>query len=467
VYCILLLFLSACISVPRSGDRLQREISFKETESALLEGSFFEKGEWPAREWWELFADRQLSRLVSLAIQNNPSLERAEAKLKEAHASAQRERAFLFPEIDATATSNWEHYSKNGLYRGLFPTFPAIVNTIDLNLNFFYEFDFWNKRRNHYRAALGRERAEAAEWAEAEIVLSVAVVQSYCTLQAYLEKWEVQRELLHHEEALFGLKRTQERRSLATHLEVLAAERRLLEARFFLLNVEKEIEIEGHRLQTLIGEASDAPPSVTRSRVLFEHPFPLPETLSVELVARRPDLMAQIWRVEAQAYEIGAAKADFFPNINLMAIAGLESLHFNTLLTGASKDLSLVPALSLPIFTAGRIRANLRAQKALFDEMIALYHEMLLRAVQEVGDQVVLVKSLSLQLEVREEILNAALSSSSLSSSRYTIGVTDYEEALNAEINSLQERLTLIDIYYGRLSALVGLIRALGGGYSA
>ena len=137
----------------------------------------------------------------------------------------------------------------------------------------------------------------------------------------------------------------------------------MLEAQQQLLSIEKEIETDKHLINILVGVGPDEPLEVDIILPPLPKSLSLPSNLSIDLLSRRPDLMTQIWRVESLGHEVGAAKADFFPDINLRGFAGLESVLYSTLFQGNSKTQGLQPAIHLPIFTAGAIRANIRAKK--------------------------------------------------------------------------------------------------------
>ena len=138
-----MIVLAGCVPIPKKEQqgRLQTDISMNQTLAKAFESQEdFEKGNWPAEEWWQMFTDQQLNGLIHLALKDNPSLKRAEVQITQAMEEAKRERALLFPEMDITAQSNWQYLGKNSFYRSLAPSVPANVNQIDLDLNLTYEY---------------------------------------------------------------------------------------------------------------------------------------------------------------------------------------------------------------------------------------------------------------------------------------------------------------------------------------
>ena len=198
---------------------------------------------------------------------------------------------------------------------------------------------------------------------------------------------------------------------------------------------------------------------------VFKRPIEIPSNLSSDLLARRPDLTAQIWRIEAAAREIGAAKADFYPRVNLMAFAGLESLSFNKLLNFGSKEGGFVPALHLPIFTGGRLTAHLKGKVALFNEETYRYNELILNAAREVADQIVILSTTFDALNCQVNSLSAAEEQLAMQFSRYQYGINDYLTVLEREENLFAQQYQLYGYERDYLLAVLKMIKALGGGY--
>ncbi len=187
--------------------------------------------------------------------------------------------------------------------------------------------------------------------------------------------------------------------------------------------------------------------------------------LSLDLIARRPDLAAQKARVESAAKEIGAAKTDFYPNINLMGVVGLESLFWSTLFQQKNYSSSLEPALHLPIFTAGRLRAQLMEKVAVFNEAVYTYDELILQATQEIADNLTAMARIQKEIELRTRSLTVAQTKAKLNWRRFQNAIEDRIGFLNAKNQVLNEELILIQLEYGKQLASIQLIRSLGGGY--
>jgi NodT family efflux transporter outer membrane factor (OMF) lipoprotein len=233
----------------------------------------------------------------------------------------------------------------------------------------------------------------------------------------------------------------------------------------WLSSIEEEVKNNCHLINSLIGRGPDAPLEIDENLDAPALSLTLPRNLSFDLLARRPDLMAEIWRVEALAHEVGAATADFYPNINLTAFAGLESIAYQLLFRSKSKTIGVQPAIHLPIFTAGAIRANVRAKKAEFDAAVDDYNNLLLKSAQEVADLLAFAQSVCEQREDQMQIVNAAEMRFTLTSLRQQSGLDPLLSQYAIQEEWIQKELAQVSLIYNQYLATIKLIKALGGGY--
>ena len=469
---LFILILSGCAKVSdRDMAKISGPIEIKNSTEAALSQNFFENGEWPTEQWWEMFEDSQLNELIELALKESPTLQKVLAKVEEAEAKAKKERAALFPYLGIEYLEQWNYFSKNGFDRSFFPTLPgsppipATDNQIDLTLNFNYEIDFFGKNRNLYKASLNKARAERAEAKQATLMLTTLIVQTYIELQTKFLKREILQKRCKDHEHLFELSTSRNVFGIDPAIPTLEREKNIYEIEESLLNIDKEIILDRHMLNALIGVGPDQMLVSKPMQVIFERPFSIPADLSSDLLARRPDLMAQIWHVEAAAAEIGAAKADFYPSVNLMAFAGLESLSFNQLLSWSSREGGLIPALHLPIFTGGKLKANLKNKVAAFNEETYRYNELLLNAAREVADQITILIATFDILSRQINILETVQEQVQLQYSRYKQGINNFLTVLDKEDDLYFQSLKLFSDERDYLLAVLKLVKALGGGY--
>lgn len=464
-----LLLLSSCLSL--TEQELTQNVlqlpTIAQTAQQGVESGYFQEGAWPEKEWWEIYKDSHLSVFIKEALSNNPSLQSIEKKVELARQNAKVVRAQLFPLLFFDATETWQYLSHNGLYRAFNPKIPIGGNLIDLSLSFTYEFDFWSKNLNAFRAAIGQAKADEAEAAQVALMTTTAVAQAYFALKTNLKKKKLLQTLTDCSHEIYGLQIFLKEQALYSKLIPLVGGQDYQEAEKFLVAIEEEIQVDKHLLNILVGRGPDQIVELDEQIIALPEQLTLPSTLSLDLLSRRPDLMAQIWRVEAFGKDVAIAKADFYPNVNLVGLAGLESVAYSLLFGQASSKAALQPAIHLPIFTAGAIRANVRAKKAAFDEAVFQYNQQILQSTKEVADVIVYAKSIYQQKALQEKIVKEAADLYSLIQLRYSKGLDDILAVYTSRIQLIEKELEDINLLYNQYVASIKLIKSLGGGYTS
>lgn len=459
-----LLLLYGCVSVPdHEKATTMTTMGMDQTQQQALQSNIFEKGMWPDPEWWDDFRDPVLTRLIETALKESPTLKKAEERLKAAMQVAKQKKSAFFPEIDLTGSNNWEHLPKEGFFRAFAPTIPPVVNDITLGLSYSYEFDLWGKNRDLFRAAMGQAAAMAAERMQAELILTTSIAYTYMQLQLLLKKQEVYRDLYRNTSGIEKIRAQRMQHALDGALETLNSQFNTLDIQTMQAAIDQEIAQKVHQLKALAGQMQDAPLEVAY-RKPPRSKFAIPKNLSLDLIARRPDLVAQKARVEAAALEIGAAKTDFYPNISLTGMVGFETV-FSSLFALKNYGGNLQPAIHLPIFTAGRIRAQLMEKVALFNQAVHDYNDLILQTGQEVADRISDMILLEKQRELRQQSWETTEAEVGVTEKRLRYALDTKVQLLDAKNVSLESALALADIEFGQQLQAVLLIRALGGGY--
>ena len=464
-----LTLLHSCLSMTQEelSENLLSNPNLDSSIADSLDTPYFSKGQWPEQNWWESFDSKQLNELMDSALTQNPTLQNIEQRVNQAKQQSTIARSKLFPLLFFNASDNWQYLSKTGLYRTLNPNIPRNASLIDLTLAFTYEFDFWSKYRNIFKAALGREKAEEATHAQTKLIITTAVAQGYFALMTHLSKADLIRELYEVRKGIFDLQELLLASGLYSKIPVYLAEERVLESEKLIDEIEQEIATNKHVINALVGRGPDFPILVDINIHSMPKKLAIPENLSIELLSRRPDLMAQIWRVEAFASEVGAARADYFPNINLRAFLGIETVHYANLFNPENGTAGVAPALSLPIYTASAIQANIDSKRAQFDAAIFEYNDLILKSSQEVADLLALAKSIFDQQARQTSIVESANARLDLIRLRQQSGLDNGLQQLAFQEEVLQKKLTDIDLIYGQYLASIKLIKALGGGYTS
>jgi len=421
-------------------------------------------GEWVRARWWEEFNDPILNGLMARGLRCSPTLSLAQERLKAAAQAALQKKAALYPELDLNAFDFWAHLSREGFFRAFSPLEPAAINDFFLGLTFTYEFDFWGKNRDLYNAALGEAAARCAETMQAELILTTSIAYTYFELQFLLKKKQIFEERRENRRQAALIRTQRQKGALDTALDPLAARAETLGVDAELSDLEATISAQVHKIKALMGLSQDDPVDVS-VQPMKPLPLVLPEKLGLDLIGRRPDLIAQRRRLEAAALKVDAAKTEFYPNLNLMGFLGTESVTWSQLFKAGNYDVGILPALHLPIFTAGKLRAQLYEKSAEFNQAVYTYNETIVQAAREIADSLTKISALLREIKVRGELFDIAKAQESLTLRRFEGAVATKTDTLQAADGVLQKELALSWLEYAAQMAKINLIRALGGGF--
>ncbi len=460
---VALLLLTACAS-HKGLDTKARAIdpASLKTERAFR-GDTQVNPAWPRQRWWDEFGDAQLSRLVDEALASSPNMRAAQARIEKANAVAATAATARKPQTNTDIASSRQRFSENSIYPPPIAGHWAWQNQLQLNLH--YEFDFWGKNRAAYDSALGLSRAAQADAYAATLVLSTSVVRTYVQLQHAYERHDIAAATLQQRERLLDLARQRVSAGLDSQVELKQAETGIPTAREDLVQIDETMELARNQLAALLGRGPDRGLEITRPAVLAKNAVALPASLPADLIGRRADVAAQRWRVEAALQDTKSARAQFYPDLNLVAFAGLQSLGFSRWLDAGSRTFGVGPAVSLPFFEAGRLRANLAGRNADYDLAVEQYNQTLIDAVHDVADQLATLRSVAAQQKENAAELAHANAVNALAQERYRAGIASYVQVLSTESQVLAQKSAAADLSARELDVSLNLVRALGGGY--
>jgi len=422
--------------------------------------------DWPANDWWKTYGDAQLDTLIAEGLAGSPSVAVADARLRRAQSYQAQARGALAPQVSANASTTEQKQSYN--YLSPPSMTPQYWNDYGrASLDFSWEIDFWGKNRAALAAATSEAVAAGADGTQARLALSTAIASGYAELARLYSAHDTAvaaRELRSKTAALFA-KRFDN--GLETRGSVRQADSRQASSEADVLVIEEQIALQKNKLAALLGAGPDRALLIARPAVNFTRAFALPATLSAELIGRRPDLVAARLRAEAAAKRIHVARAAFYPNVNLTAFIGVQALGVDMLKESGSDIGSVGPAVSLPIFNGGRLRAQLRGAEAEYAEAAANYEKVLVQALQDVADAAVSQRALGPQLEKVDAAVNAAREAWRVQNDRYNGGLATYLDVLSAEDYLLGNLRSQSDLRSRSMTLDVALNRALGGGYQS
>jgi NodT family efflux transporter outer membrane factor (OMF) lipoprotein len=414
--------------------------------------------------WWQSFNDAELDRLVALALKDNPNLAAARARVEKAQAQADALRANDLPRVDGSVQVQRQRYSENGIFPPPIGGATLTDGTVQAGLS--WELDFFGRNRKALEAALGVQRAGEAEAQAAGLVLAANVARSYVQLARLNEQRDVAQRTLAQRQDLLALIRQRVSAGLDTNVELRQGEGGLPETRQQIEALDEQIALTRHALAALTLQPPAALDGLS-PRLGPVRGLPLPANVPADLLGRRADVAAARWRVEAATQDMAVARTEFYPSVNLMAFAGFEAIGLDNLLQASSRQYGVAPALRLPIFDAGRLRANYRGRAADVDAAVASYNAAVLEAVRDVADQISSFQSVERQQREQVQAQAAAESAYELSMQRYKAGLGTYLTVLTAESTVLAQRRLAADLKARALESQVGLMRALGGGYTS
>lgn len=419
---------------------------------------------WPQATWWKAYRDPTLDTLIDKALAASPDIGAAEARFQSATAAIAAARAAAGPNLTGAGDASRQRLSDNGLFPPRLLGFNW-YNQFDLGVQASYTFDWWGLHRAQVRSAIDSARAARVERDAADQTIASAVATEYFGYQADQGRLTLALRSVATAGQALEVARARVQAHFADPADEDHANLDVLSARDHMGDVITSEHMHLVALAALLGCAPAELPELA-PRELPVVTTQLPETASIDLIARRPDIIASRWRVEASGQDLEAARAGFMPNVTLSGLLGLSSRDLGKLLEIGSADPSITGAIHLPLFDAGALRAGYSRTHAALQLAIADYRSTVLSAARDVNTQLELRDTAVKQFALRQEQLEAARQLQAKAEERLQRGVSDVRPQLAATAQWLSAQEALIETNYQQLSADLALIRALGGGYA-
>ena len=462
---------AGCAPLPAKSPQ-QPEIikpELQQTLASVAGESAFEHSARPVAAWWNGFNDKVLDDLVDMALRGNPTLAAAQARIEQAGHVTRLVELTSGIRYNSDALLTRQHLSANGIFPP--PLGGSTLNMGDMSVGASYALDWWGKNRSLLQSAVGENKAAEAEHGAAKLALVGEVTDAYFSWQdiaacVKLARQAVEKRRMASQLAALRLKRGIDSALVSSQMDVLLAQEQ-----DNLKDLETQSKILRDRLAALTGNGPDWGAKLAEPVQSSAGAFPLsPELhgkLPLDLLANRPDLIALKWRAEAAGSRIEGAKADFYPNVDLNLLVGLQSIDLANWLRAKSRYASFGPAVHIPLFNVGTLRNNLGMREAEYAESVAQYNQSLLTAASQVADALTRVAS----FEEREQLQRAATVSAErsqhLQTRRFERGLSDRLPALDGEIATLAQHARESKLQADRKRAMASLYMALGGGYES
>jgi NodT family efflux transporter outer membrane factor (OMF) lipoprotein len=444
----------------RSDKQMAPPANFEATQSLPAEG-----GQWPSLDWASQLGDPQLPRLIAEALDGNPSIAQALARITKASSYIESSKSALYPKVNASYSWTRERYSPNGLF------IPPIGGQWDSENNILasasWDLDLWGKNRQRLGQAVSQEKATEADMQQARVTLAASVASAYNQLARLYAQRDIAKREIRNREDIGRITDGRVSAGLDTNVERQTAIGNIATTRANLTDLDGQITVVRYQLGALLGEGPDRGLQIAQPVMALGGAIALPDNLPADLLTRRPDVVAARWQVEAALHDVKEAKAEFFPDINLSAAAGFDAFGWGRFFTAGSRQVQLGPAIHLPIFDGGALRSRLKGRYADFDYDVATYNQTLINALNDVSTQLASIHSIDRQQADAQRALDASTSAYELSVVRYKAGLSPQLQVLSADQTRLAAEQTLTDLRMSRRNMQIGLIKALGGGFDA
>lgn len=450
------LLLSGCASVPHVEPQVQtftaRSVGLGAAEPAPAAG-----------DWWKAFNDPQLDRIMADALAGNPSLDAAMARLRTAQASIAANKAALLPQISADVQETRERLSGKYIIPPPYGGSSRWVGTAQANLD--WSLDLAGKQKALVAQARASTDAAALDVEAARVTLSGAVAQAYVNLARATQQADIATKFVASREEQLALANTRKRTALASDFDLRTAETLLAEARQAKIRADGDRALMVHALAALAGRGADYYAGIATPKLALDQALPVPASLPADLLGRRPDILAARARIEAADANRRVAKAEFYPDIDIKAFIGSSALGLGALFTGGALTYGAGPALHLPIFEGGKLKANYKGAVAGIDEAIANYDTAVLGAVRESADALSAIDTNAADAAEQAKVVSGLADTVRLDEVRVRTGLAARLDVLDASDRLLGAAQRQVDLAADGAAARIRLLVAVGGSF--
>lgn len=452
--------LAACAGLPGKPvpPRLNTEVPMAGVDAPS-------NGKWPDAKWWKRYNDPQLDALIDLAMQGSPSLTAAQTRFDSAVQTVRAASAGAGIRADGNASWARQRMSDSGLIPAQFLGFNW-YSQADIGLKLTYTFDWWGKQHALIESVVDQMHAAEAESAAASLALTTAVADTYFGWQSDQARLEVAQTITRGAVKIRELSELRVNSGIDPQDQLSQSDSDVALAREQIVQLESSAKLRRVALAALVGVSPEKLPQL-KTQPLPAVDVQLPANVSVDLLARRPDIVASRWRVESAARDVDQARADFFPDLTISALAGLSAIDMSKLLRASSSVFNVGPALHLPIFDGGLVRARYGISKAQLDAAVASYNSTLLDAARDLSTQALTAQQIGALRQERTTQLQAAKAQFDSALAREHQGLTDLRVPLHIDVMFQQQRDAMIVLDTQAISADIAMTKALGGGYAS
>jgi NodT family efflux transporter outer membrane factor (OMF) lipoprotein len=463
-FILILLLLSSC-KWQNEKAQLTKDVSLTKTVQDAKDSELFMIGDYPENKWWQEFNDDHLSCLIETALASNPGLLATKQRVEVANQTALMVRSQLFPDISTLFQYGWLYIADNNFLGALFPEIKNSYYLYNLMFNFNYELDFWGKNQKKYKSALGSAHATRLSYEQSKVILSTSIAKSYFTLLSMKAKKEVVEQMLSRKQAYYDLVKIREQNRIDSKLDQNTFNQMVKGVEETLIALTQEILLQSSLINILVGKNPEAEVETAKIYEAFNKNLEIPGNITTTLLARRPDLLSALWVTKKSALDVGVSVTEFLPDVTLMEAPFLISSQGNKLFNKDSFANILMPEITQPIFTGGRLLANWRKSIAAYESSVYEFNELFLNAAKEVYDSVTKYIESDEMKVIQQQKLHLAKKNYELQFLRFNNGISSMMDVLEYDEIYLQSKVVMIEKQRLQYMSYISFIKALGGGF--
>ena len=418
-----------------------------------------------ADDWWTGFGDPQLDRIVADATGGNPTLAAALARIAQAQAVLSSRRADTGPDVTLDANEQLQRLSGRYIIPPPYGGSVRFVGQTQANLT--WNLDLFGRQKAAIEGARASARAAALDLAAARLAIAGSVAQTYIDLARAEAEATIARRTIATRQDSLRLVNIRIRNRLASNLQATAAQTLLAQAQTALVRADGARALATNALAALAGRGPDYAAAIRPATLRLDAVLPLPAQVPADLLARRPDIAAAQARIEAAAAGRQVARRAFYPNVNLTALAGFQAIGLGNLVSLDAGTAGAGPAIHLPLFDNGRLKADLAGATAALDLATADYNDRVIGAVRDAADAIALVANLGEQRARTAEVVRGFGETNRLNAIRVSSGLDSKLDLVDNDVRLLDAELTQANLAADAARQRVALVLALGGGFSA
>lgn len=457
------LLLAGCAPAIRPGAPLVKHVDLPEALVTSNPAVSTDREMALPEKWWHEFHAPNLDKIVDIALAGNPGLKQADARLQKAQAVVVEARSALSPHVDSSNRIIRNRNSRNGnhsIYNGK----TATIGDLHL-LSVNYHLDFWKRDEERISASLASQQATAARYRQSALMLSSAVVKTYFALNTERKLVAAQTEIVQLSEAKARLLADAYRAGIQPETPYLSQQADLLEAKNTLASFQKQREILRFALLELLGKEPDDNIPTASAATHIPDRFPIPQRIDLALISQRPDIQAALWRVRQQSHLEKVAQKAFYPNINLFALAGLNSIGLSNLLSMGSSAYAFGPAVELPLFEGGELKGKLHESEADYDVAVHAYNQAVIAAIRQIAEALSTLQYTRIKLDDRAAAAGFRVSEAAIAETAFRSGISGKLPYLEAAIRMQHAKMAHMEESLNWLNSITDTATALGGGF--